>query len=503
MKKKNVLFIALFMAACAKQQLKNADEAAGISADDVVSPMAAAGDIGYDIICTNNLSNKVEVFNYGDANWNDAGSLRWSWMPTTGLGYTSAEIKLWTNGDPEGDPMDVKRVLTNVWSGCTEVIIAAGGQMATIATYASNKTRGTKIWAVNCGAGSYPHAAELIPNGNLAVAAAHGDWVKVYSTSSSNVATFSLVGAHGVVWDNELHRLWVVGDTKLTALIIGGTRSAPTIKEDVARTKTIPGNGHDLSRFEGNDNKLWVTNSNNVYTYDKTTKALVKAPGAAYRTKVKAVSNNNAASGYMIVETRPTTNCTLNSWCTPTVDFYTASGTLLGTRTRNGAAFYKADVWWHDDMPAPAAPVANGKYTIKSVLNEKAMVVQGASNANSAKITMWPYSPETDNDEWNVTKIGATGYYRITNVKSGLDLNVQGATYNNGADIIQYSYNSASPNNDEWKITDAGSGQYKIESRYSGQCLNVESANANDGAQVIQWPYSNTPQCKWTFQSIQ
>ena len=116
---------------------------------------------------------------------------------------------------------------------------------------------------------------------------------------------------------------------------------------------------------------------------------------------------------------------------------------------------------------------------------------------------MWPYSPETDNDEWNVTKIGATGYYRITNVKSGLDLNVQGATYNNGADIIQYSYNSASPNNDEWKITDAGSGQYKIESRYSGQCLNVESANANDGAQVIQWPYSNTPQCKWTFQSIQ
>lgn len=95
----------------------------------------------------------------------------------------------------------------------------------------------------------------------------HGDWVKVFSTSSSNVATYSLPGAHGVVWDNELHRLWVVGDTKLTALIIGGTRSAPTIKEDEARAKTIPGNGHDLSRFEGNDNKLWVTNSNNVYIY--------------------------------------------------------------------------------------------------------------------------------------------------------------------------------------------------------------------------------------------
>jgi hypothetical protein len=501
MKKENVLIIAMFVAACAKPK-QNTTDAAGIPGDDVVTPMAAAGDIGNDIICTNNSSNKVEVFNYGDANWNDAGSLRWSWMPTTGLGYTSSQISLWTNGDPEGDPMDVKRVLTNVWPGCTEVMVAVGGQLATIATYTSSQTRGTKLWAVNCGAGSYPHAAELIPNGNLAVAAAHGDWVKVYSTSSSAVATYALVGAHGVVWDNELHRLWVVGDTKLTALIIGGTRSAPTITEDVARAKTIPGNGHDLSRFEGDDNKLWVTNSGHVYIFDKTTKALVNAPGAAHRATVKAVSNNNAASGYMIVETRPTTACTLNSWCTPTVDFYNASGTLLGTRTRSGAAFYKGDVWWHDDMPAPAAPIANGKYAISSVLNGKAMAVLNGSTASSAKITMWPYSTDNDNDEWNVTKIGTSGYYRITNVKSGLDLNVQGATYNKAADIIQYAYSSAAPNNDEWKITDVGSGQYKIESRYSSQCLNVESANAADGTQVIQWPYSNVSHSKWTFQSI-
>src|SRR5687768_17343098 len=208
MKKKNVLVIALFLAACAKQSLKTTDATVEIPADDMVAPMAAPGDIGNDIICTNNRNNKLEVFNYGDANWNDAGSLRWSWMPTTGLGYTSSQISLWTNGDPTGDPMDVKRVLTNVWSGCTEVMVAVGGQLATIATYASNKTRGTKIWAKNCGAGAYPHAAELIPNGNLAVAASHGDWVKVFSTSSGNVATYSLPGAHGVVWDNELHRLW-------------------------------------------------------------------------------------------------------------------------------------------------------------------------------------------------------------------------------------------------------------------------------------------------------
>jgi hypothetical protein len=500
MNKKNALALALLFAACGKQKMNASEDAAVLTAEQtVVTPFVEPGDIGNDIICTNNANNRLEVFNYGDANWNDAGSLRWSWMPTTGHGYTSTEINLWTNGAPEGDPMDVKRVLTAVWPDCSEVMVTVGGQLATIVKYATTGTKGDRIWAVNCGAGSYPHAAELIPNGNLAVAASHGDWVKIFSTTSSNVATFTLPGAHGVVWDNEIHRLWVVGDTKLTALIIGGTRGAPTVSEDETRTKTIPGNGHDLSRFEGDDNKLWVTNSNNVYIYDKTTKILTNAPGASFRTKVKAVSNNNATSDYMIVQTRPTTACTENTWCTPTVDFFSASGALLGSRTRNDAAYYKADVWWHDDMPAPAAPVANGKYSITSVLSGKVAAVQGGSLENSAKITTWPYTATNDNDEWNITKIGTSGYYRITNVKSGLDMNVQGATYNKAADIIQYPYGGGAPNNDEWKITALGGGQYKIESRYSRQALNVEASGTADGTQIIQYPYSNVPQSKWTL----
>lgn len=499
MNKKNVLILAVCLAACAKQRLQE-------NSTDASSIIAAAepGDIGNDIMCTNNGSNKLEVYNYGDANWNDAGSLRWSWMPTTALGYSSSEISLWTSGDPEGDPMDAKRVLTNVWPDCSEVFVTVGGQLATIAKYTTTGTKGAKIWAVNCGAGSYPHAAELIPNGNLAVAASHGDWVKIFSTSSSNVATYPLPGAHGVVWDNKLWRLWVIGDTKITALIIGGSRGTPTVTEDVARAKTIPGNGHDLSRFEGDDNKLWVTNSGHVYIFDKTTLTLTNAPGAAYRTAVKAVSNNNEASGFMIVETKPnTTACTLNTWCTPSVDFYNASGTFLASRTRTGAAFYKGDVWWRDEQPAPDAPVANGKYAIVSVLSGKAAVVQGAVTTSSANITTWPYTPTNDNDQWNIAQIGTSGYYRITNVKSGLDMNVQGATYDNSAHIIQYPYTSTAPNNDEWKITALGSGEYKIESRYSGKCLNVQGADTADATQVIQWPFTNVPQSKWTLMAIQ
>jgi hypothetical protein len=495
--------IALCFAGCSRQLNAHEKDAALLADEAVVTPLVEPGDIGNDIMCTNNLNNQLEVFNYGDANWNDAGSLRWSWMPTTARGYTSTEVGLWTGGDPTGDPMDAKRVLTNVWSDCSEVMVTVGGQLATIVKYATTGTRGDRIWARNCGAGSYPHAAELIPNGNIAVAASHGDWVKVFSTTTTNVATYSLPGAHGVVWDYDIQRLWVVGDTKLTALIVGGTRGTPTLTEDVARAKTIPGNGHDLSIFTGDNNKLWVTNSGSVYVYDKTTKTLTNAPGAAYRSAVKAVSNNNAASGYMIVETKPNTStCTLNTWCTPSVDFYNSSGTFLVSRTRTGAAYYKGDVWWHTEQPAPAAPIANGKYVITSVLSGKAAVVQGASMDNSAKITTWPYTETNDNDEWNITQIGTSGYYRISNEKSGLDMNVQGASYDNSTDIIQYAYAGTAPNNDEWKITSLGGGEYKIESRYSGKCLNVQGAATADGTQVIQYPFSNVAQSKWTITTI-
>lgn len=459
----------------------------------------ASAAVGYDIMCSNNSNNKLELFNYGDADWNASGALMWSWMPSTALGYTSTEVGYWTNGDPTGDPMDAKRVITSVWPGVSEVLVTVGGQLATIARYTTTGTKGSKIWARNVGAGAYPHAAELIPNGNLAVAASHGDWVRVYNTNGTNYASYSLPGAHGVVWDPEIHRLWVVGDTKLTALIVGGGRGTPTLTEDVARTKTIPGNGHDLSVYEGDNNKLWVTNSNNVYIYDKTTKVLTNAPGSSFRTKVKAVSNNDASTGYMIVQTRPTTSCTLNTWCTPTVDFYSSSGSYLGSRTRTGAAYYKADVFSNNLVPPPAAPIANGKYKIANRNSGK--VLAATNTASAAKVIQYYYSPTNPNDEWNITQIGTSGYYRITNVSSGYDLNVEGATYST-ADIIQYPYSAAAPNNDEWSIVAIGSGFYKIVSRYSNKVLNVEGASLVDGAQIIQWDYTNVPQSEWEFTLI-
>lgn len=47
----------LFLAACAKKDLSTTNEVVP-PADEAVKLMAEPGDIGYDIICTNNRNNK-------------------------------------------------------------------------------------------------------------------------------------------------------------------------------------------------------------------------------------------------------------------------------------------------------------------------------------------------------------------------------------------------------------------------------------------------------------
>jgi hypothetical protein len=90
--------------------------------------------------------------------------------------------------------------------------------------------------------------------------------------------------------------------------------------------------------------KLWVTNGGGAYLYDKATKAFTSAPGGAGRSGVKSIGNQPSGQ---IVETKPDSAksppgaCTLSTWCTNTVDFFNPPM----TRTRTGAAFYKARVW--------------------------------------------------------------------------------------------------------------------------------------------------------------
>lgn len=491
---KNLLFLGIvFCSTGCRKDIKPESniETPGIpgTKDNAASVSLVPGD---HYVAAGNASNgKLEIYDTS-MDINLPAALFLSWKPTTALGYTSTEVGLWDNGDPEGDPMDAKIRTTSYWSGNTSIILAAGGQLVTAATYPG----GVKKWARNVGAGQYPHGAELLPDGNIAVAASHGNWVRVYNTTSgaTNYASYTFTTPHQVLWDPEYNCLWAIGATQLIKFTVGGTKTSPTLT--AALIKTIPGNGHDLSAVYSNNNKLWFSNSNNVYIYDKPSNTYVTAPGSVNKTKVKAISDQPSGQ---IIETRPSTACTLNTWSTPSIDIYNAAGTFIVTRTKTGACFYKAKVWnplQYEPLTPPAAPIANGKYKIVNRRSGKAIAVDANSLADGAPLVQWTYAT-TPNKEWNITQIGTSGYYRITNVNSGKDMNITSASYLNGAQAIQWPYSASAPKNDEWYIEDVGSGYYKIVSRYSGKVLNVEAASLLDGANIIQYTYTTVPQSEW------
>lgn len=317
------------------------------------------------IATTNQATEQIEVYDPAVFDWNTASARKWTWKPTTARGYNATtEIPLWFN------PADVKLRNTNVFVNTSQVIVTAGGRLATIAAYPS----GNKIWTM--GYSGTPavsiHSAELLPNGNIALASADRNWIRVYSSSQpvpnhANFDSFPLISAHGALWDPSINRLWVLGrmlnPTRdvLTALEITGTALHPTIIEDASRQVTIPGlYGHDLYPDYDNPDTLFITMNTNaangtmgVTKYSKSGNTFTWVPGAANRTFVKSIGNQPGAN--QLVETRPDN---LKSpapvpfapcepgWNTSTVEFYNrTTGVRVATRPVTGACFYKSRVW--------------------------------------------------------------------------------------------------------------------------------------------------------------
>src|SRR5689334_16612379 len=86
------------------------------------------------------------------------------------------------------------------------------------------------------------------------------------------------------------------------------------------------------------------------------------------------------------------------------------------------------------------------------------------------------------------------GYYKLTARHSGKAVVVLGASTANSADVIQYTYASGSPANDEWQFAGLGNGYYKVINRNSGRVLTVAGASTANGGDVVQYSYggSNT-----------
>jgi DNA-binding beta-propeller fold protein YncE len=142
----------------------------------------------------------------------------------------------------------------------------------------------------------------------------------------------------------------------------------------------------------------------------------------------------------------------------------------------------------------------SGYYRITARHSGKAVVVEGASTANSANVIQWTYtSGPAANDEWTFSDLGS-GYYHIVNRHTGKAMNVVGASTANAGDVIQWPTTTGT--NDDWQMVDLGTGYYRIVNRNSGKVLNVSGASTADGANVDQWSWANVNQQQFEIVSV-
>lgn len=253
-----------------------------------------------------------------NTNWNSQAAEVWKWVPPAVPGWqgvTDAKVRTERNG---------KRV----------VLVSSGGGGVAKIDWDSRKP----TWTARVPGSDNAHSIELLPDGQIVVAGS-GGYLRFFPAGSKKYTSSSekLPGAHGVLYNDK--RLWALGTGELRQYDIRRNslvQAEPTIRRI--------GRGHDLALIHGTtEHKMWLTNTNNVYTYDKYSRQRpqqVKGPHGGRNVK----SAGNQPDG-TIIQTRP--HDTNKGECrhdfqTPTVDLFNADGSNHRQKTRKGSCFYKA-----------------------------------------------------------------------------------------------------------------------------------------------------------------
>lgn len=196
------------------------------------------------------------------------------------------------------------------------------------------------VWYGRSGGGN-PHSAELLPDGNVVVAASEGAALKFFDTSMPNnslpVNEYKFKNAHGVVWDAKREVLWATGSDQLHALAYNFKQNNPNI-DSVVQENFIEKNGHDLSPVPGEDKLLFTSKSMWVFDIESRTTTKIGTKGA------KSMTQNE--SGEIIYTTGVGSNNPygIGKYQTPHISSIDGQ-----TRTFTGAGFYK--VRWF--IPSP------------------------------------------------------------------------------------------------------------------------------------------------------
>ncbi|MFI1995631.1 DUF6528 family protein [Actinoplanes sp. NPDC020271] len=232
------------------------------------------------LAATNGATKRIEFYDgSAPAAWKTTGPFLW-WAPDA---YHSLTDTTLVPAGTWGGGVDVKLRPAGRY-GPGQVLVVADNSSGFVGVVGYPALSGRK-WAVNVGGTgvSNVHGAELMPDGNVAVALPLPGKVQIWSATAGQnwtpgtkpVAEVSLEAAHQVLYDPAGPWLWAVGSDKLVRYRY--TPDAGTIAVD--QEFPIPGQtkvsatakawGHDLTTVRGNPDRLWVTANGGVTQFSK------------------------------------------------------------------------------------------------------------------------------------------------------------------------------------------------------------------------------------------
>jgi len=207
----------------------------------------------------------------------DSRSIVWEWVPTAS-NVRREDAKWFTNISDVKPVYDNKYVLTT----------ASAGGIALI-RIADKKT----VFYAYCGNGNI-HSAEVLPDGNIVIAASTGGYLMLLKTDttvypfSGYTKKYNQPDAHNVVWDKKRQILWSASGNKLYQYEYNFNSSAPDLI--LKDSMELPASGcHDLFPVGGSD-ALWLSTSSKVWMINlqnKTVNLLSALPG------IKSVSSGS------------------------------------------------------------------------------------------------------------------------------------------------------------------------------------------------------------------
>lgn len=122
------------------------------------------------------------------------------------------------------------------------------------------------------------HSAELLPGNRMVVAGSgtpnsKGNCIELFNLAIPEKSIFkdTLYQAHGVIWDDKREILYALGFESLNLYQLENWNSEHPKLKKIESIKLPSKGGHELQRYQNND-QLFVTNSSNIFIFDKMTK---------------------------------------------------------------------------------------------------------------------------------------------------------------------------------------------------------------------------------------